>query len=95
MFKKYKDALLAPVWVITDVKKEKLAGEYGMVMTENLGRRLSEMCNLSDVIEAKGEAKKCAEILVGLISQNVSREIILNLGYSGEEYEKAVAALQI
>ena len=82
-------------------KKRILADEYGMTMTAELERRIQIMCNWSEAIiererkDAKIEARIEARIeaLEKMIRVNITREQILSMGYTEEEYEKAESAL--
>ena len=86
-------------------KKRILEDEYGMTMTAELERRIQIMCNWSESIiereriearkEARIEARKEARIeaLEKMIRVNITREQILSMGYTEEEYEKAESAL--
>ncbi len=90
-------------------KKHILEDEYGLKMTAELERRIQIMCNWSESIiereriearkeariEARKEARKEARIeaLEKMIRVNITREQILSMGYTEEEYEKAESAL--
>ena len=82
-------------------KKRILADEYGLKMTAELERRIQIMCNWSEGIrerermDARKEAKIEARIeaLEKMIRVNITREQILSMGYTEEEYEKAESAL--
>ena len=86
-------------------KKHILEDEYGLKMTAELERRIQIMCNWSESIiereriearkEARIEARKEARIeaLEKMIRVNITREQILSMGYTEEEYEKAESAL--
>ena len=41
----------------SEVKKQKLEEQYGLVMNDETGRRLDVMCNLSEVVMEKGIEK--------------------------------------
>lgn len=43
-------------------KKDIIATEYGIPMTESMERRVNTMCNLSEVIEECGIEKGCREV---------------------------------
>ena len=78
-------------------KKRILADEYGLKMTAELERRIQIMCNWSESIiereriEARKEAR--IEALEKMIRVNITREQILSMGYTEEEYEKAESVL--
>ncbi len=90
-------------------KKRILADEYGMTMTAELERRIQIMCNWSEAIierermdarrEARIDARREARIearieaLEKMIRVNITREQILSMGYTEEEYKKAESAL--
>ena len=75
----------------TKEKKKILQEEFGIRMTQELEREVSEMCNLSDGVEQKGIAKG--------IAKGITRGIIIsiqNLMESmGWSIEQAMDALQI
>ena len=82
-------------------KKRILADEYGLKMTAELERRIQIMCNWSESIrerermDARKEARIEARIeaLEKMIRVNITREQILSMGYTEEEYEKAESVL--
>lgn len=76
-----------------------------MTMTAEMERRIQIMCNWSESIiereriearkEARIEARKEARIeaLEKMIRVNITREQILSMGYTENEYEKAESAI--
>jgi len=74
-------------------KKRILADEYGMVMTDELERRIQIMCNWSESIEErgfkKGIEKERIDSIERMIKANITREQIISMGYTEIEYEKA------
>ena len=71
----------------TKEKKKILQEEFGISMTQELEREVSEMCNLSDGVEQKGIAKGIAKGITASI-----RNLMESMGGS---IEQAMDALQI
>ena len=71
----------------TKEKKKILQEEFGIRMTQELEREVSEMCNLSDGVEQKGIAKGIAKGITASI-----RNLMESMGWS---IEQAMDALQI
>lgn len=67
-------------------KKKILSAEYGMIMTEELERRLQNMCNLSQNILEQGMEKERKNAIERMIRANATKEQILSYGYTEEEY---------
>ena len=68
-------------------KKKILQKEFGIRMTQELEREVSEMCNLSEGVEQKGIAKGIAKGITASI-----RNLMESMGWS---IERAMDALQI
>ena len=71
----------------TKEKQKILQEEFGIRMTQELEREVSEMCNLSDGVEQKGIAKGIAKGITASI-----RNLMESMGWS---IEQAMDALQI
>ena len=71
----------------TKEKKKILQEEFGIRMTQELEREVSEMCNLSDGVEQKGIAKGIAKGITSSI-----QNLMESMGWS---IEQAMDALQI
>ena len=70
-------------------KKRILADEYGMSMTAELEGRIQIMCNLSEnIIE-----RERIDAIERMIRANITKELILSMGYTEAEYKKAESAL--
>lgn len=70
-------------------KKHILADEYGMIMTTELEGRIRIMCNLSEnIIE-----RERIDAVKRMIGANITRELILSMGYTETEYKKAETLL--
>lgn len=70
-------------------KKHILADEYGMIMTTELEGRIRIMCNLSEnIIE-----RERIDAVKRMIGANITRELILSMGYTEAEYKKAETLL--
>ena len=70
-------------------KKHILADEYGMIMTTELEGRIRIMCNLSEnIIE-----RETIDAVKRMIGANITRELILSMGYTEAEYKKAETLL--
>ena len=68
----------------SEVKKQKLEEQYGLVMNDETGRRLDVMCNLSEGIEEKATEKTTKE---------VNKKVILNMhkkGYTAAQIAEIV-----
>ena len=75
----------------TKEKKKILQEEFGIRMTQELEREVSEMCNLSDGVEQKGIAKGRTYGIVEGIATSI-RNLMESMGWS---IEQAMDALQI
>ena len=82
-------------------KEDILEDEYGVEMTVDIEGGLKEMCNLSGLIEERG-IKQCEEqgrhferiaMIQKMIQNGFSKEIILGLDYTEDEYAEAEAKL--
>lgn len=80
-------------------KKSILEGEYGIVITKAIDRRLDNMCNLSQGIKEKGKAEGVEQertrLIQILLQQKCEQQFILNLGYTKDEIEKAEQELSV
>ena len=70
-------------------KKCILADEYGMIMTAELEGRIQIMCNLSENIIERGRI----DAIERMLRANITKEQILSMGYTEDEYKKAESAL--
>lgn len=70
-------------------KKRILANEYGMRMTAELEGRIQVMCNLSENIIERGRI----DAIERMLRANITKEQILSMGYTEDEYKKAESAL--
>ena len=75
----------------TKEKQKILQEEFGIRMTQELEREVSEMCNLSDGVEQKGIAKGRTYGIVEGIATSI-RNLMESMGWS---IEQAMDALQI
>ena len=75
----------------TKEKKKILQEEFGIRMTQELEREVSEMCNLSDGVEQKGIAKGRTYGIVEGIATSI-QNLMESMGWS---IEQAMDALQI
>ena len=80
-------------------KKKNLEKKYNMKMTLDLERRIDDMCNLSDVVEErgieKGTEKERTRVIQKMIEKGYTKEDILDLDYTEDEYKKAKDAVGI
>lgn len=78
-------------------KKDIIETEYGIPMTEGMERRVNIMCNLSDTIEERGEAKQLIENIMSLQRKlNLSvEEACKLLDVSMEQYRAALELIKI
>lgn len=78
-------------------KKDIIETEYGIPMTEGMERRGNIMCNLSDTIEERGEAKQLIENIMSLQRKlNLSvEEACKLLDVSMEQYRAALELTKI
>lgn len=78
-------------------KKQILADEYGMIMTEELEGRMQKMCNLSELVEERGIKKGITQERVAAVERmlkaNFTKDQIISCGYTEEEIERAESAL--
>jgi hypothetical protein len=72
-----------------DVKKKVLSEEYHIKMTEETENEVREMCNLSEGVFEKGEAKKAREVAIKSIEKGFDNETIAEItGLSIAEVEE-------
>ena len=80
-------------------KKKNLEKKYNMKMTLDLERRIDDMCNLSDVVEErgieKGTEKERTRVIQKMIEKGYTKEDILDLDYTEDEYKKAKDAVGV
>lgn len=84
-------------------KKKNLEKKYNMKMTLDLERRIDDMCNLSDVVEErgiekgieKGTEKERTRVIQKMIGKGYTKEDILDLDYTEDEYKKAKDAVGV
>ena len=78
-------------------KKDIIETEYGIPMTEGMERRVNIMCNLSDTIEERGEAKQLIDNIMSLQRKlNLSvEEACKLLDVSMEQYRTALELTKI
>jgi len=69
--------------------------EYGMKMTAELEGRIRIMCNWSESIEARGIAKERIAAIERMIKADITKEQIVSMGYTEDEYAKAERSLYI
>lgn len=78
-------------------KKQILADEYGMIMTEELEGRMQKMCNLSELVEERGIKKGITQERVAAVERmlkaNFTKDQIISCGYTEEEIERAESRL--
>ena len=74
-------------------KKRILEDEYGMTMTAELERRIQIMCNWSESIEERSIRRERLKAIERMIKINITKEQILSMGYTEDEYKKAESAL--
>ncbi len=84
-----------------DRKKHILMEEYGMIMSEELERRLQTMCNLSEIIIEEGlregmergieqgRKKERLDTIRRMLKAGMYKEQIISLGYSEEEFAES------
>lgn len=70
-------------------KKKRLEREHGIPMTVELAQEVNDMCNLSEYYEEMAVKKDHIEKIKKMISKGYSKEDILDLGYTKEEYAEA------
>lgn len=77
-------------------KKDIIETEYGIPMTENMERRVNTMCNLSEAIEERGEAKQLIGSVFSLKKKlNLSDEEaceLLDVSYT--QYQAALKLIE-
>ena len=80
-------------------KKKNLEKKYNMKMTLDLERRIDDMCNLSDVVEErgieKGTEKERTRVIQKMIEKGYTKDDILDLDYTEDEYKKAKDAVGV
>ena len=84
-------------------KKKNLEKKYNMKMTLDLERRIDDMCNLSDVVEErgiekgieKGTEKERTRVIQKMIGKGYTKEDILDMDYTEDEYKKAKDAVGV
>ncbi len=86
-------------------KKHILANEYGMIMTAELEGRIQIMCNWSEgIIESITESitksitesiteRERIDAIKRMIKVNITKEQIISMGYTEDEYAKAEGAV--
>ena len=74
-------------------KEDILEDEYGVEMTVDIEGGLKEMCNLSGLIEENAIKKVNVEKIKKMILKGCSKEFILELDYTEDEYSEAEAKL--
>ncbi len=78
-------------------KKHILADEYGMIMTAELEGRIQIMCNWSEgIIESITESiteRERIDAIKRMIKANITRDQIISMGYTEDEYAKAEGAV--
>ena len=74
-------------------KEDILEDEYGVEMTVDIEGGLKEMCNLSGLIEEKGRSAERIAMIQKMILKGCSKEFILELDYTEDEYAEAEAEL--
>ena len=79
----------------TKEKKKILQEEFGISMTQELERGVSEMCNLSEGVEQKGIAKGIAKGRTYGIVEGIATSIRNLMESMGWSIEQAMDALQI
>lgn len=82
------------IQLIIDVEAQKKY--YGIPMTEGMERRVNIMCNLSDIIEERGEAKQIIDNIMSLKKKlNLSvEEACKLLDVSMEQYRTALELIK-
>jgi len=74
-------------------KKRILADKYGMIMTAELEGRIQIMCNWSEgIIESITERERI-DAIKRMIKVNITKEQIISMGYTEDEYAKTERAL--
>ncbi|MCM1134900.1 MAG: hypothetical protein NC400_04910 [Clostridium sp.] len=76
-------------------KKYILAEKYGLQMTSELEGRIQIMCNWSEVIEETSVKRERITAIERMIQVNITKEQIISMGYTEEEYEKAESSLYV
>lgn len=74
-------------------KKQILADEYGMIMTEELEGRMHNMCNLSELVEERATKRERIDAIRRMLKANATKGQIISFGYTEEEIETAENAL--
>lgn len=74
-------------------KKQILADEYGMIMTEELEGRMQKMCNLSELVEERATKRERIEAIKRMLKANFTKDQIISCGYTEEEIERAESTL--
>ncbi len=70
-------------------KKKKLQEKYKIAMTRELERSVSDMCNMSDVIEERAVHKNRMDTVIRMLELDESIEKILLYGFTEEEIQQA------
>jgi len=104
--KKSQNTLIAMLEELVSVKdaaekKHILADEYGMIMTTELEGRIQIMCNWSEsIIESIAESitesiteRERIDAVKRMIKANITKDQIISMGYTEEEYAKAEGAV--
>lgn len=74
-------------------KKQILADEYGMIMTEELEGRMQKMCNLSELVEERATKRERIDAIKRMLQADFTRAQIISCGYTEEEIERAESRL--
>lgn len=74
-------------------KKQILADEYGMIMTDELEGRMQKMCNLSELVEERGAKRERIDAIKRMLKADFTKDQIISCGYTEEEIERAENAL--
>ena len=82
------DTLLDTTMKLED-KKKKLSDTHGIPMSVDMDEGVTDMCNLSSGIEARGEEKEATRNILKLLKKNKNiQEIVDLLDYSMEKVTK-------
>ena len=77
----------------TAEKKNVLESRFGIAMTEEMEGEVTEMCNLSDVLEERAMEKGIAEGIMLGVTNNI-KQLMVNLKMTAEQAMNALGIPQ-
>lgn len=76
------------------IKKENLYNKYGMIMNYETEGRMHDMCNLSELVEARGMERGIENCLINLVKKGMLsiENAAAEIGISKAEFEAKIAS---